>query len=174
MNVIFGMLQQFAIKHDVTILLIDHHKKGNGFSQDVIDDVMGATSKMSVADAAWGLYRDRSGKDAVLKTTGRDIEDKEISITFDKESFLWQSHGNANDVKTGTLKGDIADAITEMGGTATTKDIADFVRRPPSNVSRDIRAMLDDNQVARFEGVDKYGKKSVTYMLTKNLSESIK
>ena len=72
------------------------------------------------------------------------------------------------------MKGDIADAITEMGGTATTKDIADFVRRPPSNVSRDIRAMLDDNQVARFEGVDKYGKKSVTYMLTKNLSESIK
>ena len=174
MNVIFGMLQQLAIKHDVTILLIDHHKKGNGFSRDVIDDVMGATSKMSVADAAWGLYRDRSGKDAVLKTTGRDIEDKEISITFDKESFLWQSHGNANDVKTGTLKGDIADAITEMGGTATTKDIADFVRRPPSNVSRDIRAMLDTNQVARFEGVDKYGKKSVSYMLTKNLSESIK
>ncbi len=174
MNVIFGMLQQLAIKHDATILLIDHHKKSNGFSQDVIDDVMGATSKMSVADAAWGLYRDRSGKDAVLKTTGRDVEDREISITFDKESFLWQSHGNANDVKTGTLKGDIADAITEMGGTATTKDIADFVRRPPSNVSRDIRAMLDDNQVARFEGVDKYGKKSVTYMLTKNLSESIK
>lgn len=174
MNVIFGMLQQLAIKHDVTILLIDHHKKGNGFSQDVIDDVMGATSKMSVADAAWGLYRDRSGKDAVLKTTGRDIEDKEISITFDKESCSWQSHGNTNDVKTGTLKGDIAEAIEELGGTATTKQIADFVKRPPSNVSRDLKAMLDLNQVARFEQTGKDGQKSIVYLLTKNTSSSIK
>ena len=83
-------LQRLAIERNVTVLCIDHHRKGNKEGGDVIDDVMGATFKMGAVDAAWGLYRERGQPVATLKIAGRDVADTELTLAWEEQRCRWQ------------------------------------------------------------------------------------
>ena len=72
---ILGELQRLAQDLDVTILLIDHHRKPNGLNPDPVDDLLGSTGKAQPLDGICGLYRERGKKEARLRITGRDVEE---------------------------------------------------------------------------------------------------
>jgi DNA-binding MarR family transcriptional regulator len=143
MTTILGGLQRLALDRSITVLLVDHHRKpgGNG-DGDVIDDVMGATSKVGVADAAMGLYRRRGERTATLKVTGRDIDDREMSILFDQELCCWQYEGEVAEVKSNTVQAEILDALKQLGGRATTTRIARFLGKQPSNISSELNELV--------------------------------
>jgi hypothetical protein len=152
MTVSLGGLQRLAIERDITILLVDHHRKGGAQSVgDVVDDVMGATSKVGVADAAMGLYRERRKREAVLKVTGRDIDDQELAIAFDPVTCCWQYEGDAHAVRAESVQGEILEALTELGGTATTAQIAKWLNKPADNVSRELAELVAKGKVSRGE-----------------------
>ena len=90
MNVYLGALQRAAVDRNMTILLIDHHRKNGGEGSDVIDDLIGATAKAGVLDVALGLYRKRGEKNATLKITGRDIEERELAMRFERQTGCWE------------------------------------------------------------------------------------
>lgn len=83
-------LQRLAIEHRFTILAIDHHRKTMSGDNNVIDDVMGATFKVGVIDAAWGLYRKRGDGGATLKITGRDVVEQELALAWQADTCSWQ------------------------------------------------------------------------------------
>lgn len=153
MNVTMGLLQRITLDRGVTTLLVDHHRKSAGFGGDVIDDVMGATSKAAVADAALGLYRERGERGATLKVTGRDAEDCEIAIEFDKELGCWQPLGDANTVKADSVQAQIMTAIEEMGGRATVKQVADWLKRERSNVYTEVQELANKGKLERMAKV---------------------
>jgi hypothetical protein len=155
MNVTMGLLQRITLDRGVTTLLVDHHRKSAGFGGDVIDDVMGATSKAAVADAALGLYRERGDKDATLKITGRDIEDCEIAIGFDRELGCWQPLGDATTVKADSVQAQIMTAIEEIGGRATAKQVADWLKRDRSNVYAEMQELVAKGKLERTAKVGK-------------------
>ena len=151
MNVAFGALQRMAMERDICLLLVDHHRKSAGGVGDVIDDVMGATSKVGVADAAIGIYRERGQSNATLKVSGRDVDDQELAIQFDRDLFCWQLIGNAAGVKTDTIQSDIIDAITEMGGSATMARIAKWLNKDRSNLHKEIVELVNKGVIKRGE-----------------------
>jgi RecA-family ATPase len=114
MTIVIGSLQNLAITLNIAILVIDHHRKTNGFESSPIDDILGSTAKAAVADGALGLYKTQGKQGATLKVTGRDMEEQELSLSWDGLTCCWQSLGNANDVREDTVKGDILRAIREL------------------------------------------------------------
>lgn len=164
MNMAIGSLQRLAIDREIALLLVDHHRKSASDVGDVIDDVMGATSKASVADAALGLYRKRGEKTATLKVTGRDIDDQELALEWDHDVFCWQMVGDASGVKTDTVQSDIINAIKEHGGKATATQIAKFLGKQPNNISRELQELVAKNVVIRCEKVGR----AVPYQMVEN------
>jgi len=114
MTIVIGSLQQLAISLNIAILVIDHHRKSNGFESSPIDDILGSTAKAAVADGALGLYKQQGKQGATLKITGRDMEEKELALAWDGLTCCWQSLGSADDVRTDSVKGDILRVIREL------------------------------------------------------------
>ena len=155
MNVTLGALQRFAVDRDFALLLVDHHRKNGGGAGDVIDDVMGSTSKAAVADAAIGLYRERGKKGATLKVTGRDLEELELALDWDAQLHAWQATGTAAGVRADTVQGEILLALDEFGGEATAPELARFLGKLANHVTRELQELMAKGVVARG---DKRGK----------------
>jgi hypothetical protein len=83
-------LQQLAFKHHVSLILVCHTRKGDkDMTDDPFDEVLGSTGITSNADATMILARARMQELAILKVTGRDIEEREVSLEFDKQTGQW-------------------------------------------------------------------------------------
>jgi hypothetical protein len=152
MNDALGKLQRLALAKEVGILLVDHHRKtGVMGAGDVIDDVMGATSKASVADAAIGLYRNRGERSATLKVSGRDIDDKELALQWDPELFAWQYLGDAKEHVQGEKMREILEAIATLGQ-ATHREVMEATGQDKGNSFKRIQDLLNRGQLRRIEG----------------------
>lgn len=152
MTDIVGQLQRVAQGFDVAMLVIDHHRKTNAFIADPIDDIMGATGKAAVADAAIGLYKERGKAGAQLKITGRDIEERTLALEWDAMTWSWQMLGEAGEVMANTRKADVIDAIrtlVDIGELPTTNEIASITRLDKSNVSHILADLLNQGHVAK-------------------------
>jgi DNA-binding Lrp family transcriptional regulator len=82
-----GPLQQLAVGRGLSVLIIHHVRKAG--AEDWIDRINGTAGLAGVADALFELDRCRGEHDAVLRGTGRDINEFEIGIRFDPETGLW-------------------------------------------------------------------------------------
>jgi len=92
-----GELKAFADKHGVCILLV-HHVRKQIDDADIFNMINGSMAIMGAADTAWILSRKkRDDVNTTLKLTGRDVENTEIIISFDKHSTTWNLVGNAED-----------------------------------------------------------------------------
>lgn len=151
MNVAMGVLQRLAMEQEIALLLVDHHRKTAQDSADPIDDVMGATSKAGVADAAMGLYRKRGEKTATLKVSGRDIEEQELSLHWSSMYYSWQLATGADGVKRDSVQSAIVDAIIDSGGEATASKIARLLGKRPNNVTRELQELVAKGAVIQGE-----------------------
>ena len=132
-------------------MLVVHHSRKGGNGEDPIDDALGATGIAGNVDASWLISRQRGQRDATFHITGRDIEERSLSINFDKELFCWQLLGDANAVRSGTVQHDIVTAITELGGTATITQVARWLGQKAPNVSREINELIAKGHLIRGE-----------------------
>lgn len=151
MNVTFGSLQRLAMDKEICLLLVDHHRKSAGGAGDVIDDVMGATSKAGVADAALGLYRERGQATATLKVSGRDVDDQELALRWDVQLFCWQVAGTAAGVKAVSVQTDILMSLKELGGKATVTKVANWLNKDKGNIYREVQELVAKGKVRREE-----------------------
>lgn len=82
-------LKQIADEYRLTILLVHHVRKLD--DPDPLNRLSGTTALSGAADAVYILERkNRNDSAAVLTGTGRDVEDREISLRFLKDRFVWE------------------------------------------------------------------------------------
>lgn len=170
MNMRLGTLQRMAIERNIGFLVVDHHRKPTANVGDVVDDVMGATSKVGVADAALGLYRARGQSEATLKVTGRDVMDQEMILNWDVDLSCWQHGGDAATVRADTVQASIIEAMEELGGRATVPQVAQFLEQKPQHVRREMKE-LEKKGLLQTEGNSKNAgdgrkAKAVVYVLS--------
>lgn len=90
------MLKQLADELDIAILLV-HHMRKRGDS-DVMNMFSGTTGLIGAADALLGLVKqERLSSDAVLHCTGRDIEDRVLTLKRNAEQPVWDVVGDSLD-----------------------------------------------------------------------------
>jgi hypothetical protein len=145
-----GELQRLTQELDVTVLLLDHHRKPNGLNPDPVDDLFGSTGKAQPLDGVCGLYRQRGKKDALLRVTGRDVEEADLPLVFDGLTCTWTLAKEPGEAKTNSAPAAVLAAIRDLtaaGELAYGSRIAKMLAKDPSNVARAIAELLRDGLI---------------------------
>lgn len=153
MTVTMSSLHRLALDRGVALVLVDHHNKGAGRygDDDVVTDVMGSSGKGAVADCIWGLYRKRGDANATLKIDGRRVRYSASSLNFAHDICTWQLVGDADGVRRDSVQSDILQALEELGGTATTAKVAQWLNKQPANISVELAELVAKGRVTRGE-----------------------
>ena len=94
-----GQLKEFADRHGICLLLV-HHLRKMSDDADPFNRIAGSNGIFGAADAAMVLARSkRSDPRTTLSLTGRDVEEQELVLTFDKARCRWQVLGDACEVE---------------------------------------------------------------------------
>jgi len=90
-----AQLKSLADEKGVAIVLVHHVRKMA--ADDPLDTVSGTTGLTAAVDSVLVLTRDGSG--TTLHGRGRDIEEIEDAVEFDREACLWRVTGKAVEVR---------------------------------------------------------------------------
>jgi hypothetical protein len=112
-------LQKLASKYGIGIVIVHHDRKMD--ADDVFDTVSGSLGLTGAADTILVMKRQASA--VTLHVRGRDIEDAEKALQFDKPSCRWTILGEAADINRSAERGRVIAALKEAGGPLQAKDI---------------------------------------------------
>ncbi|MBN1230483.1 MAG: AAA family ATPase [Anaerolineales bacterium] len=143
-------IQEMAHKTGAVVLMVDHHRKSNGFNADAIADILGSTAKGAMTDTVWGLYRERGKQGANLAITGREVEEQTLSVNFDRGTFCWEYEGDANSLKMTERRQEIIDAL-EVLGKASLTEISNNIGQDKSNTYRRLQDMVNAGIIGTYE-----------------------
>jgi len=133
-------LQEMANELNMAILVLDHHNKPKGFTQDPVDDVMSSTAKSAIADTVLGIYTEQGKRGAILKGRGRDIEEIDKRMTFDAITGAWQIEGDTYEVKITEQQNEILEALKILGRSKASA-IAAHIGADRGNVTKQLNNM---------------------------------
>ena len=84
-----GQIKTFADKHNIAVVLVHHVRKMP--DSDPFNMVSGSVGIIGAVDSMYVLEKDkRADNKATLHITGRDIEDKQLLLEFDRETTMWR------------------------------------------------------------------------------------
>lgn len=151
---------------DFSFGFVDHHRKNNQFSGDVIDDLAGSGAKGGVADTIWGLGRERGKSNAILQIASRDTEVDKLELTFDTDRTLWVPN-NVEIIKPGTIQAKILSHMGNNGTEVYVRELAKKLGYDPSVISREMAELSRKGLIYKdMEHKGALGK--VPYKLLKN------
>lgn len=142
-----GPLQEFAIQHGVALVVIHHLRKSTGESGDPLEQVSGSTAISGVADATIVLKRSRGHADGTMFVTGRDMEEAEHAVSFDKDRGRWTVLGDAATVRVSEARARILECLAQAGEPLTAAQIAVRVDGKADNVKRTLYRMVEDGHI---------------------------
>lgn len=82
------VLKAFSDSHNVAVLVVHHTRKME--AADCFDMISGTNGLLGAADGAFLLRKKkRTDTEAKLQVVGRDQEDQELTLEFDREKCIW-------------------------------------------------------------------------------------
>lgn len=126
-------LQEIAGELQIAILIIHHVKKGVG-EVDPFEKVSGTLGLTGAADTTIILDRDQSG--CTLYCRGRDIQEYERAVTFDKFDCRWVVQGEASQVRRTDERSTILDILLDADDAMTPSEISDATGVPRNNIKQ--------------------------------------
>lgn len=144
-------LQLVALASDSCVVMIDHHGKAiSNEGGDPVNDMLGSVAKGGTADFAWSLYRERGKTGARLQITGRDVEEKDLLLNWDREFGIWNYEGDGSTMKMTLRREEIIEFLTK-NGRSTLRAIADGINQPKSHTSERLKDLVKSCLVRRQE-----------------------
>jgi RecA-family ATPase len=139
-------LQQIGGKYQVAIVVLHHDRKSD--ADDAFDTVSGTLGLTGAADTILIIKRRPNG--VVLYARGRDIEESETAMQFDKQTCRWTILGVAADVLQSNERTKIIAALTSAGQALTIREImaeAETSNRNATDIL--LGKMVRDGQIVR-------------------------
>jgi RecA-family ATPase len=140
-------LQDIAKQRGIAIVVIHHTRKAD--ADDAFDTVSGTLGLTGAADAILVLQK-RSGS-ITLHACGRDIEDSETALQFNKETCRWTVLGSAAEVHRSNERSRIISALAGAEDGLAIKEImsiAEFGNRSAVDVL--LSRMVRDGEIDRL------------------------
>ncbi|NPV73759.1 MAG: AAA family ATPase [Pelotomaculum sp.] len=138
-------LKQVADRCGVAMLLVHHLKKASEI--DPVDMLSGSTGLSGAADAIWVLTRERGQADAILYVTGRDLEEKELALSFDPATTTWNIMGTAQEYRMSRERREILEVLREAEEPLGPKEIADLTGKPYANIKKLVYVMAKSGEL---------------------------
>jgi len=134
-----------ANERGIAILVLHHVRKME--ADDPIDTVSGTLGLAGCADTV--LVLNRSSRGTTLYVRGRDIEEAEHAVSFDKHACKWTILGEAADVQRSDQRGRILEALQGATETLSPQDIANATGMLRNNVDQLLFSMSKDGEVLK-------------------------
>lgn len=152
---VMGELQKFALSNNVALILVTHNRKQP--SSDDLGQIMGSTAITGAADVVWKMERRQGVTSGVLKITGRDVEEMELALNFEKHSCQWTALGDAHAFKVGSERQAIIRCLKQSNEPLGPKEVAAEIGGNPLNIKNLMRKMFQRGQLIK----PRYGKYQV-------------
>ena len=104
-------LQKLASKYNITIIVVHHDRKSG--ADDVFDTVSGTLGLTGAADTIAILKREAGA--VTFHVRGRDIEEAEKALQFNKHTCRWTILGEAIDVRRSDERARVLAALQDAG-----------------------------------------------------------
>ena len=146
-----NLIKKVADKYCIAICLIHHLRKME--ADDVFDTISGTLGLTGAADCL--LAMTRTGRGAVLHVRGRDIDQTEYALDFNKELLSWNILGNAEEVLKTQQQQSILDCLKDEKEPLSPAQLAEMVGLKAGYV-RKILVKMNKDGLIRKEGYAKY------------------
>jgi hypothetical protein len=137
-------VQNLVRKHDITVLLTHHTKKGR--VEDHMESISGSQGLPGAVDTNIVIARKRGTGDAVLDVTPRDGREHHLAVDFVEGQ--WTILGDAGEVLGSKRRNKVHALLTQRGTWMSPKDIADELEDDIRSIRRTLRTMRDEGVVA--------------------------
>ena len=137
-------LQELAGELQMAILIVHHVRKSAG-EFDPFEKISGTLGLSGAADTAIVLDRDSNG--CTLFARGRDLEEFEKAVTFDKFECRWVMMREAASVRRTDERQRILDVLLEVRDAMSPTDIADASAMQRNNVKQLLFKMVKSGEV---------------------------
>ncbi len=104
-------LQLLAAEFGVAILIVHHLRKMG--ADDPLDEISGSLGLSGGVDGAWVLRRERGKADASLFITGRDVDEQDLALSFDRASGTWAAIGDAATIRRSSEREEVLQLLRE-------------------------------------------------------------
>lgn len=118
---------RLALEQHFAIVFVDHLRKPGLSKRNLIDDVMGGTAKVAVADTIWGLWREDGETRGEFQMKGRDVEELSHLLEFRPTPLAWQYVGDLEEATMSESERRYVDAVRELGPEVDSKAVADYL-----------------------------------------------
>ena len=142
-------LQRIASETGVAIVIVHHLRKSsaNGAEADPFEKVSGTLGLSGAADTV--LVLDRDSRGATLYGRGRDIEDIDMAVEFDRQSCRWRPLGDAAEVRRSDERKAILAALAKAEGPLSPGEVAKLLGRSRDAVQQTLGRMVRDGEIAK-------------------------
>lgn len=139
-------LQQIASETGVAVVIIHHLRKSQG-EGDPFEKVSGTLGLSGAADTVYVL--DRDGQCTTLYGRGRDIEEIELAVEFNKATCRWTILGPAAEIRRSSQRGTVLEALNSSAEPMSPKDVADHTGMPHRNIKKMLVRMFEAGEVTK-------------------------
>jgi hypothetical protein len=153
------VLHDLALKRHVAILANWHTRKPLGAGGgDFVDEISSTSGLTGAADAMLVLKHPRHSPDGTLEITGRDVEEQELALQWDRARLHWQLVGPATHGPAAPSQVQAVEFLAK--GPATIAQIAQALGKQGEKGENAVRQLLhrmrDNGKVAKVKGTQCY------------------
>jgi hypothetical protein len=140
-----GLLKSLADETGVAVVAVHHVRKME--ADDPFDSVSGTNGLTGAADTIIVLKRDSGG--VTLYARGRDIEELELAVQFDKAACRWRVLGDADEVHRSDERRAILKALEDEAEPMSAQMIADVTGHAYPATRKLLFRMGHDGEIVR-------------------------
>lgn len=144
-------LKELADAYEMAVLCIHHLRKQKSGSadQDFVTAVSGSSGLTGAADSIMGLARARMSDTALLKITGRDVQEAEFSLKKDKLTNGWTLIGTAEEIELSNERKEILDVLREYPEGIKPADLAKTMKKNAATIRGLLIRMYESGDIRR-------------------------
>lgn len=139
-------LQRLAATYGLAVVVCHHTRKAE--AEDPFDCLSGSTGLTGTADTTLVLARDSQG--TTLYGRGRDVEEIESALLFDKTNGHWTLLGDTTDVRRSDERSVILDTLAGSGAPLGPQEIADISGANAVAVRKMLARMVKDGEIYKL------------------------
>jgi RecA-family ATPase len=139
-------LRDLAHEHGIAVVVVHHVRKME--ADDAFDTISGTLGLTGCPDSLVILKRDTGGTQLLAR--GRDIEELEKALTFNKESCTWTIDGDADDIRRSSQQRTILNTLREAEEPQTPIQVAANTGMKRENVRFLLGKMCKDGSVQKL------------------------
>jgi RecA-family ATPase len=137
-----------AVADDLELaVLVVHHTNKRDEPYDPFDAVSGTTGLTGAADTV--LVLSRSSQGTTLYGRGRDIEEVETALSFDKITGMWTALGRASDVQRSDERSKLLHALKSSAAALGPRELAAITGLKDANVRRLLGKMVVSGDIEK-------------------------